>query len=151
MGWQSITLTAFLPDTGTRGTLDGLNEFRNCHRIEVQSCTAYMCWECLELFYSLAIKVPAVSEHERQELAIAHVGRHFVQVFLHLQYPVLGVAIWVRIRLFVRFDSIRFKANTGLKKWIRLINGSIRFDSFIKWIESEFEFINSFIRLGFVY
>ena len=35
----------------------------------------------------------------------------------------------------------------GLKKLIRLINRWIQFDSLIKWIEYEFEDINSFIRL----
>ncbi|GFZ21218.1 hypothetical protein Acr_29g0003800 [Actinidia rufa] len=39
-------------------------------------------------FTHLPLRSPPVPNQERREIAIAHVGNHFVQVFLHPHYPV---------------------------------------------------------------
>ncbi|PKA60112.1 hypothetical protein AXF42_Ash009796 [Apostasia shenzhenica] len=48
-------------------------------------------WNC---FTHLPLRSPPVPDQERREIAIAHVGRHFVQVFLHPHYPVPPFPTW---------------------------------------------------------
>ena len=48
-------------------------------------------WSC---FTHLPLRSPPVPDQERREIAIAHVGQHFVQVFLHPHYPVPPFPMW---------------------------------------------------------
>ena len=45
-------------------------------------------------FTHLPLRTPPAPNQERREIAIAHVGNHFVQVFLHLHYPVPPIPTW---------------------------------------------------------
>ncbi|XP_057485845.1 uncharacterized protein LOC130772121 [Actinidia eriantha] len=45
-------------------------------------------------FTHLPLRTPPVSNQERREIAIAHVGNHFVQLFLHSHYPVPPIPMW---------------------------------------------------------
>ncbi|GFS32186.1 hypothetical protein Acr_00g0021210 [Actinidia rufa] len=45
-------------------------------------------------FTHLPLRSPPVPNQERREIAIAHVGNHFVQVFLHPHYPVPPIPTW---------------------------------------------------------
>ncbi|XP_057465730.1 uncharacterized protein LOC130755352 [Actinidia eriantha] len=45
-------------------------------------------------FTHLTLRTPPVSNQERREIAIAHVGNHFVQLFLHSHYPVPPIPMW---------------------------------------------------------
>ncbi|CAM8905633.1 unnamed protein product [Rhodiola kirilowii] len=48
-------------------------------------------WSC---FTRLPLRSPPVKENERMEIAIGHVGNHFVQLFLHPYHPVPPVSMW---------------------------------------------------------
>ena len=45
-------------------------------------------------FTHLPLRIPPVPNQERREIAIAHIGNHFVQVFLHPHYPVPPIPMW---------------------------------------------------------
>ncbi|GFS36645.1 hypothetical protein Acr_00g0047190 [Actinidia rufa] len=45
-------------------------------------------------FTHLPLRSPPVPNQERREIAITHVGNHFVQVFLHPHYPVPPIPTW---------------------------------------------------------
>ena len=45
-------------------------------------------------FTHLPLRSPPVPNQERREIAIAHVGNHFVQVFLHPHDPVPPMSPW---------------------------------------------------------
>ncbi|XP_057510789.1 uncharacterized protein LOC130793166 [Actinidia eriantha] len=45
-------------------------------------------------FTHLPLRTPPIPNQERLEIAIAHVGNHFVQVFLHPHYPVPPIPMW---------------------------------------------------------
>ncbi|GFY85661.1 hypothetical protein Acr_04g0003990 [Actinidia rufa] len=45
-------------------------------------------------FTHLPLRAPPVPNQERREIAIAHVGNHFMQVFLHPHYPVPPIPTW---------------------------------------------------------
>ena len=45
-------------------------------------------------FTHLPLRTPPAPNQERREIAIAHVGNHFVQVFLHPHYPVPPIPTW---------------------------------------------------------
>ncbi|CAM8915042.1 unnamed protein product [Rhodiola kirilowii] len=48
-------------------------------------------WSC---FTHLPLRSPPVKDNERMEIAIGHVGNHFVQLFLHPYHPVPPVPTW---------------------------------------------------------
>ncbi|XP_057478781.1 uncharacterized protein LOC130766098 [Actinidia eriantha] len=45
-------------------------------------------------FTHLPLRTPLVPNQERLEIAIVHVGNHFVQVFLHSHYPIALIPMW---------------------------------------------------------
>ncbi|GFS42965.1 hypothetical protein Acr_00g0082820 [Actinidia rufa] len=45
-------------------------------------------------FTHLPLRTPPIPNQQRLEIAIVHVGNHFVQVFLHPHYPVPPIPMW---------------------------------------------------------
>ncbi|GFZ09653.1 hypothetical protein Acr_21g0002520 [Actinidia rufa] len=74
----------------------------------------------MSCFTHLPLRTPPVPNQERREIAIAHVGNHFVQVFLHPHYPVPPIPTWWQHSSY-EVKGWAFRYRTRVHLWYEII------------------------------